>query len=273
VNANPAERPVHGYDASRPVGAKFAVGRQQARRQRSRGRRRTGPYTREQITAAILSWSAQFGAPPTTTDWEPPRATRLGHEWRAERFYSGEWPTTNVVQARFGSLNAAVAAAGRTPRRAPVRVRANLSGPTAITDSFVAWTKRYGDLPTMANGDPARARRLGQDWRIARYLQGDWPSARSVAKHFGSFANAAAAAGLMPRAAGTQHDDRASERLHNRHAVAWISASGRDPGAEDLAQSLRTLAAARRASDPVAVHAALIGIAGSALSWAGPVSA
>jgi len=273
VNANPAERAVPVSEEFRSVGAKFAVGRQQARRRPTRGRRRTGPYTCEQITAAILSWSAQFGAPPTTTDWEPSRATRLGQEWRAERFYSGEWPTTKVVQARFGSFNAAIAAAGRTPRRAPARIRANLSGPTAITDAFVAWTKRYGDLPTMADWDPARARRLGQDWRIARYLQGDWPSARTVAKHFGSFANAASAAGLMPRAAGTQHDDRASERLQNRHTVARISASGRDPGVEDLARSLRTLAAARRASDPVAVHAALIDIAGSALSWAGAVSA
>jgi hypothetical protein len=132
--------------------------------------------------------------------------------------------------------------------------------------------KRYGDLPTMADWDPARARRLGQDWRIARYLQGDWPSSRSVAKHFGSFANAAATAGLIPRAPGTQYDDRAYERLQNRRVVARLSASGRDPGVDDLTRSLRTLAAARRASDPVAVHAALIDVAGSALNWADAVS-
>jgi hypothetical protein len=93
-----------------------------------------------------------------------------------------------------------------------------------------------------------------------------------VARHFGSFANAAVTAGLIPRAAGTQYDDRPHDRLHNRRAVARLSASGRDPGVDDLTRSLRTLAAAQRASDPVAMHAALIDVAGSALNWADAVS-
>jgi hypothetical protein len=272
VSPNPAARPVPALETLEPTGRNFAVGRREALTKRSRLRRPPGRYTRELIIDAIQSWTAQFGAAPTTTDWEPSRARRLGQEWRAERFESGTWPSARVVYARFGSFNAAVAASGCTPRRAPLRVRANLSGPAAILEAFVAWTKRYGDLPTMADWDPARARRLGQDWRIARYLQGDWPSARSVARHFGSFANAAVTAGLIPRAAGTQYDDRPHDRLHNRRAVARLSASGRDPGVDDLTRSLRTLAAAQRASDPVAMHAALIDVAGSALNWADAVS-
>ena len=272
MNPDPAGRPVTASDALEQVGRNFAVGRREVRNKQSRPRRAPGSYTRERIIDAIQSWTAHFGAPPTTTDWEPSRARRLGQEWRAERFESGEWPSAKVVSARFGSFNSAITASGRTPRRAPMRVRANLSGPAAILDAFVAWTKRYGDLPTMADWDPARARNLGQDWRIARYLQGDWPSARSVARHFGSFANAAATAGLIPRAAGAQYDDRPYERLHNRRVVARLSASGRDPGVDDLTRSLKTLAAARRASDPVAVHAALIDVAGAALHWADAVS-
>jgi hypothetical protein len=100
-------------------------------------------------------------------DWEPARARRLGQEWRAERFESDEWPTARVVCGLFGSFNVAIEAAGLQPRPAPTRLRPNLSGPEAIVDAFVEWVRRYGDVPTMADWDPARARRLGQDWRIA----------------------------------------------------------------------------------------------------------
>jgi hypothetical protein len=58
--------------------------------------------------------------------------------------------------------------------------------------ALVEWTRRYGDVPTLADWDPQRARTLGQEWRIARYHQGDWPSARTVANHFGSFSAAVA---------------------------------------------------------------------------------
>jgi len=101
-------------------------------------------------------------------DWEPARARRLGQAWHAERFESGEWPTVRVVCGLFGSFNLAIEAAGLQPRPAPTRLRPNLSDPGAIIDAFVEWVRRYGDIPTMADWDPARARRLGQDWRIAR---------------------------------------------------------------------------------------------------------
>ena len=208
MSPDPAGRPVPASESLEPVGPNFVVGRREAQNKRSRLQRGPGPHIRERTIHAIQSWTAQLGARPTTTDWEPSSASRLGQEWRAEHFESGEWPSAKVVYARLGSFNAAIAASGGTPRRAPLKVRADLLGPAAILDAFVPLTKRYRDLPTMADWDPARARRLGQDSRIARYLQGDWPSARSVARHFGSFANAAAMAGLIPRAAATQYDDR-----------------------------------------------------------------
>jgi hypothetical protein len=201
-------------------------------------------------------------------DWDPSRARRLGQSWRAERFESGSWPTARAVRLQFSRFNAAVEAAGLVPRPAPNRVRANLGGPEAITAAMLEWTRRYGDVPTMADWDPVRARRLGQDWRIGRYHKGDWPSARSVAVHFGSFANAAAAAGLIPRERCTHHDGRQAHQAANREAAARARGASGQPGLAALAVSLRTLARARREQDPVSIHAALIDVAGSALAWA-----
>jgi hypothetical protein len=173
-----------------------------------------------------------------------------------------------MVRGQFSTFNAAIEAAGLTPRPAPARLRRNLSGPEAIVDALIEWTRRYGDIPTMADWDPTRARRLGQEWRIARYYHGDWPSARTVAVHFGSFAKAAAAAGLVARRRSAAHAQRRTEQSSNRLAAARASGASRAPGVDDLATSLRALARARASEDPVALHAALIDLAGSALAWA-----
>jgi hypothetical protein len=201
-------------------------------------------------------------------DWEPSRARRANQAWRADRFEAGEWPSARMVRRQFGSFNAAIEAAGLTPHPAPPRQRANLSGPDAITQALVEWTRRYGDVPTMADWEPARARRLGQNWRIARYRQGDWPSARSVLYHFGSFTRASAAAGLTPRPLGVHHDRRPVERHANRLVAAQSSRAAEQPGLEHLAQQLRALARARLREDPVSTHAALVDLAGAALAWA-----
>jgi hypothetical protein len=230
--------------------------------------RRPATYTGEEIIEAMKRWVSMHGEPPRTIDWEPTRARRLGHSWRADRFESGQWPTARMVAHHFSTFNTAVEAAGLTARPAPSRTRPNLSGSQAIIDALVEWTRRYGDIPTMADWDPARARRLGQDWRIARYHQGDWPSARSVATHFGSFANAAAAAGLIARARSTHHHRRQQQQATNRHAAARARPATRIPGHQDLAESVRALARARAADDPVAMHVALIDLAGAALAWA-----
>lgn len=201
-------------------------------------------------------------------DWEPGRARRLGQQWRAERFETANWPTTRMVRQQFQTFNAAVEAAGLSPRPGRTRQRPNLSGREAIIVAMIEWTRRYGDIPTMADWDPHRARRLDQHWRIARYYQGDWPSARSVALHFGSFANAATAAGLVARARSSSHAERKAVRAANRLAAATASAKACAPGIGDLAASLTALARARNSQDPVSMHAALIDLAGSALAWA-----
>jgi hypothetical protein len=240
----------------------------QAPRSTNQSPRRNLSFSTDEIIQAIRQWTARYGEPPMTIDWDPSRARRLGQSWRADRFESERWPSARVVRLQFRTFNAAIEAAGLVPRPAPSRQRANLSGPEAITAALIEWTRRYGDVPTMADWDPVRARRLGQDWRIARYNTGDWPSARSVALHFGSFAKAAMAAGLIPRERITRSDQRQAQQAANRQAAARASGAAEQPGLADLAASLRTLAQARRKEDPVSIHAALIDVAGSALAWA-----
>jgi hypothetical protein len=248
--------------------APYAVVRRSATPSAPRGVIGRPRYSKPEILEAMRAWAGRYGAPPTVVDWEPSRARRLGQAWRAARFESGEWPTARMVRGQFGWFNAAVEEAGLPARRRPSRVVAQLTGPEAILAAFVEWTRRYGDVPTLADWDPPRARRLGQEWRIARYHQGDWPSARTVANHFGSFSNAASAAGLLPRDRGRNRVDRSDQQATNRLTVARIDARSRRPGIKDLAGSLRVLAVARRTHDPVSLHAALIDVAAAALAWA-----
>jgi hypothetical protein len=222
----------------------------------------------EQILEAIRSWDRCYGEPPTSIDWEPARARRKGHPWRAERFEAGDWPTARMVRGQFGNFNDAVRRAGLSPRRAPTRIRPNLTGPDAIIDAIIEWTRRYGDVPSMADWDPVRARRLGQEWRIPRYHDGDWPSARSVAHHFGSFASAVSAAGLMPRARSSSRQQRDTARRRNRLAVATTYSRDRQSDVSVLADAVRQVAASRSAGDPVALHAALMDVAAAALACA-----
>ena len=205
-------------------------------------------YSQAEVLDAVRRWAHQYGEAPTSVDWEPARARRMGHGWRAERFEDGRWPTVRIVRGHFGTFNDAVRRAGLQPRRAPARLRPNLTGPEAILEALVEWTRRYGDVPAMADWDPVRARRLGQTWRIARYQEGDWPSARSVAHHFGSFAAAVTAAGLVPRPRSSTAEARADARRRNRIAIALDVRPLAARGA--LPRSRRPCGPSRRAGPP-----------------------
>lgn len=79
-------------------------------------------WTREKIIAAIQEWAAEHGQPPTTTNWHPGHARAIGHP-ELSAAYEAEpdrWPSHTQVCREFqdvGSWNAAIAAAGFTPRR------------------------------------------------------------------------------------------------------------------------------------------------------------
>jgi hypothetical protein len=69
-------------------------------------------WSDERLLEAIRDWTRLTGAPPTLYDWSPAHAP-AGHSgaarYLAER---GRWPNASSVARRFGSLRAAVGAAG-----------------------------------------------------------------------------------------------------------------------------------------------------------------
>lgn len=78
-------------------------------------------WTREKIVEAIQRWAATHdGVPPTAKRWNKGQARRFGHpEWAREMEQFGA-PTVYSVQDLFGSWNAAIAAAGFSPRRSRI---------------------------------------------------------------------------------------------------------------------------------------------------------
>lgn len=228
-------------------------------------------FTATEIIERLQQWTRQYGEPPRSIDLEPARARRLRQGWRAERFENGNWPSARMVATQFGSLNAALAAAGIAIRPGPVKVASNLAGPRAVTDAIRAWVRLYGEVPTLADWDPARARRLRQDWRIARYNHGDWPSARAVQARFGSMSKAIEAAGLPRRPIGSHGVSRVDERRTWRQGLVEVLARAyaeQTPDPDAFVTALRSLAHARQVGDPAAMHSALIEIAARALAWA-----
>lgn len=66
----------------------------------------------DEVLRAIREWARRFGEPPTQTDLDPYRAKRTRQEWRIDRYHEGDWPSLPTVRHHFGTLSAAVAAAG-----------------------------------------------------------------------------------------------------------------------------------------------------------------
>lgn len=200
---------------------------------------RTRRFDRDEIIDSLQRWTREFGEAPRVIDLEPARARRLGQAWRAERFEAGQWPSARMVTGAFRSMSVSLSAAGISPRPAPARTAANLGGSDAILDAICAWVRLYGEVPTLADWDPSCARRLGQDWRVARYHRGDWPSTRTIIARFGSVSAAVAAAGLPPRPIGVHGGaERVNARARARQAVAHSLSEGRAVGAGDLALGL-----------------------------------
>lgn len=93
--------------------AVFAAG---FRPRRGPTRARSHLLTNEQLLDAIREWTQLYGEPPATADWAPARARAHGQSWRLDRYYAGNWPSTNTVIRRFGTFSEAVRLAGFAPR-------------------------------------------------------------------------------------------------------------------------------------------------------------
>ena len=144
----------------------------------------------EQILAAIREWHRRYGEPPTRSDWSPARALQLGQEWRVDRYRAGNWPSFNTVIRRFGTLTAAVQAAGLEPRprgrhaashgtlRPITRevLRAGLDGPWCGPHIVAARVRRVSEARSAGDSDALRGALLdlaaaAVSW--ADTLQGD----------------------------------------------------------------------------------------------------
>jgi hypothetical protein len=139
-----------------------------------------------------------------------------------------------------------------------------------IIDAIQRWHAQYGEPPSMADWDPYRARQIGQEWRIERYRDGDWPSAKSVRNHFGRLSEAVAQAGLVPRRQGqhrAQPEHALDERvlLHLAHLRVLHEAR---PAPESLALAVRKVVDARASRETGDLRASLFDLAAAALAWA-----
>ncbi len=101
----------------------------------------------------------------------------------------------------------------------------------------------------------------------------DWPSARSVRHHFGTFTAAVTAAGLLPRPQGLRQTGILAWQHENRDRLeaARISTfTGFGPAT--LPTRTRAVARAAGARDPSLLRDSLIELAASALKWADHVA-
>lgn len=229
----------------------------------------TSRFTRDEIVLAIRRWTDQYGEPPKVFDWDPSWARRRGEEWRADRFEAGNWPSIAIVRRQFGNLSKALFAAGVRPRRGPARIGSHRLTDDEILDAIRVWTQRYGELPAIADWSPARAREMGQLWRVDRYYAGNWPSYNTVVRRFGTLTEAARRAGLEPRPRGHRTSTGPSLDRDARDAIErQLKAPGTNCGPAVVATRVRSVADARNADDLPALRGALIDLAAAALSWA-----
>ena len=146
-----------------------------------------------------------------------------------------------------------------------------------ILEAIRRWAGRYGESPTVADWDPTRANRIGQEWRAERFHAAEWPSADIVRAAFRTFNAAVEAAGMTPQPTPRRAPPRVATRPPwNQDAPSRLlsvameqaCADARWRGPELIADLLRAVSGARRAGDPGALRAELVRLAGRVLAWA-----
>jgi AraC-like DNA-binding protein len=63
-------------------------------------------WTRDEVLAAMSAWRALYGRLPSSYDWSSTHARRRGGE-AMRRLRAGDWPSSSVVGAVFGTWRAA----------------------------------------------------------------------------------------------------------------------------------------------------------------------
>ena len=120
-----------------------------------------------------------------------------------------------------------------------------------VIERIRRWNALYGEPPCTADWNPSLARWRAQEWRIARYEEGDpetgasWPSINAAKRLFdGSFDSAIRAAGLVPHRPGPR---RRAPRTARPAVSQREPREPRDVEAELEAAAARVLEADRRA--------------------------
>lgn len=67
------------------------------------------------VIGAIQEWAREYGRPPTTLEWNPWLAAKLGRHALVERYHEGFWPNYKTVVRYCGSWRQAIIDAGFTP--------------------------------------------------------------------------------------------------------------------------------------------------------------
>lgn len=155
--------------------------------------RRRRHYTQEEIIAAIRAWNDAYGNPPYASDWNPAKRRFYAHNclkkarWhlnRARAFEEASWPSVQTVRLHFGSLNAALVAAGFEPRAPGTQPREN--GPdntlrleaNEITRAEIASEARFRSLigrilEAKQAGDPEAQQALWYEMAEVAVVLGD----------------------------------------------------------------------------------------------------
>jgi hypothetical protein len=241
------------------------------------GGRRVTRWTCESIIEKIAEWHALHGEAPCSADWNPSLARWRAQEWRVERYYAGQWPSTNAVKRAFGgSFDAAVRAAGLEPARPGPRRKAGAARPAVPQRAPSAprpSAPARAPEPVPALDVRALERRLAAAEARAERAEGRLHEARKRAR----LANDRASRAKRTRdRALDEADARVRAALDQADAAArdaealrrTSSASGDGPaGPAPLGLALRELASARSSGDRHGLRRALGEVAATALRW------
>jgi hypothetical protein len=212
-------------------------------------------WTRERIIEAIQQWATVTGDAPFTGDWmKVPAMTsalqRAGVDPESRWCDHRLWPTTHVVSDTFGTWNAAIEAAGFTPRLPGTGQRAGreaLWTKERIIDALQRWHAQHGRVPTSNEwGTHGSGRRWNPD--------AEYPTVNPVLRQFGSWNAALSAAGYAneirntsTRIKGGWTCERIIESLRT-----WADENGRAPTNLDWQAINRARLERARAGTPIA---------------------
>jgi hypothetical protein len=254
-------------------------------------------WTREAIVAALRDWAEQYGKPPSAEDWAPSEDRR--RRWSREY---PRWPSSGQLVSVFGAWNAALQTAGFTPRPPPptwgreriletVGAFVKREGRSPTTDELGGYelpssgtiVSHFGSLAALrielglpastyewdkeriiytmreyaeTHGRPPKV----SDWRAANDSH---PDPGTVARRFGSWGTALAAAGFLPRR--FSWDDMAIVEAINAHLrengqlptpVEWAKRdpAGRRPAYFNVQQRFGSWDAALQAAGHTVEH-------------------